>query len=61
MKMHTHIANISKNISNILRNLSDISLLPNNLRIDIMNKIKSDIKLEYVKSDLYNFDLILCT
>lgn len=49
MKIHTHIAYISKNISNILRSISDINLLPNYLKLEIMNKIKSDVNLEYVK------------
>lgn len=47
--MHLHIANISINMSNILCSISDISLLSNNLVLEIMNKIKSNRDLGLVK------------
>lgn len=49
MKIHIHIANISKKISNILHSIEDINLLPKNLTLEIMNKYKlSNTKFEYV-------------
>lgn len=50
MKMHVHIANISKNISNILHDMSDISLLSNNLRLEMIKKIQINTQFEYVKT-----------
>lgn len=44
MKIHLHIANISKNISNVIHGISDISVLSNNLKLVLMNKLKSNIQ-----------------
>lgn len=49
LKIHLHIANISKNIVNVLHGVSDISLLTSNLKLNIMNKLKSNSQFEYVK------------
>lgn len=49
LKMHLHIASISMNLSNVLRDISDISSLSNNLRLELMNKIKSNMDLGFAK------------
>lgn len=44
--MHIHVANISKNIMDVLHSVSDISLLSSNLKLEVMNKLKSDLQFE---------------
>lgn len=56
MKIHVHIANISKNISDLVHGLSDINLLSTDLKLEIMNKIKSNKEFGYVK--IYN--ILVC-
>jgi len=44
LKTNFHIANISKNISHVLHEISDISLLSKNVLLEIMSKLKSNIQ-----------------
>lgn len=53
MKIHIHIANISKNIIDVLHNVSDISLLSSNFKLEVMNKLKSDLQFGLVKIILF--------
>lgn len=57
LKMHIHIANISKNIIDALRDVSDISLLSSNLKLEMMNRLKSDLQFRWFKIILF---IILC-
>lgn len=51
MKIHIHIASITKNIYNVLSDVKDINLLPKNITLEIMNKL-NNTEFKYVKNVL---------
>ncbi|XP_029343352.1 DNA-dependent protein kinase catalytic subunit isoform X2 [Acyrthosiphon pisum] len=56
LKTNFHIANISKNISHVLHEISDISLLSKNILLEIMSKIKSNIQFGSLDEVLQQID-----